>query len=118
VQLPDIDGSLEKYRAAFHEVFFARNWFSELVADYTRAYCKALHVTDAYIPLLFSLFVVNNVNHFHSFLTQRARRGYLYLLRGAPSSGQSWKQQVRRQAYVWLLGDIAVRPTLWPYAAH
>ena len=114
VQLPDIDGSLEKYRAAFHEVFFARNWFSELVADYTRAYCKALHVEEAYVPLLFSLFVVNNVNHFHSFLTERARRGYLYLLRGAPSSGQSWKRQVRRQAYVWLLGDIAVSPTCWP----
>lgn len=113
MRLPDIDGSLQAYRAVLHEVFFARNWFSELVREYTKTYCKALSVDEAYLSMLFSLFAVNNVNHFHAFLNERAGRGYLYLLRGASTSSQSWRQQVRRQAYVWLLGDIGANPVLW-----
>ena len=105
--LPDIDGSLEAYRSAFHQVFFARNWFSGMVTDYTRACCETLGVNMAFLPLLFGLFVVTNINKFHAFLTERAERGYLYLLRGAPTSNRPYQQQLRRQAYVWLLDDLA-----------
>lgn len=107
VGLADIDGSLPTYRAVFDQVFRARTWFSELVTHYTYAYCRALDVDQAYLPLLFDLFVVTNINKFHDFLSERARHGYLYLLRGAPISAASYQQQLRRQAYVWLLGDLA-----------
>jgi hypothetical protein len=110
VNLPDIDGNLEAYREAFQHVFFRPNEFSALVVNYTRAYGQALGVDEGHLPLLFGLFVVNNINHFHDFLARRARRGYLYLLRNAPNSHLSYQQQIRRQAYVWLLGDLALRP--------
>ena len=117
VRLPDMNGSLQEYRAVLHQVFFARNWFSELIAEYTKKYCEALRIDQGCLSILFGLFVVNNVNHFHRFLSDRATRGYLYLLGGAPTSCRSWKEQVRRQAYVWLLGEISSNPTLWPSSA-
>lgn len=108
--LPDIDGPLEHYRTVFQRVFFDRNWFSTLVADYTRAACRALGISEVHLPLLVAMFVVTNINKFYGFLAGRAERSYLYLLQGAPTRGQSYKQQLRRQAYVWLLGDLAAHP--------
>ena len=107
LDLPDIDGALEAYRSAFRQLFFVRNWLSELVKDYTWAYCHSLGVDMAFLPLLFGMFVVNNINKFHAFLTERAERGYLYLLKGSPTSDRSYREQLRRQVYVWLLGDLA-----------
>jgi hypothetical protein len=107
--LPDIDGRLETYRTAFHRVFFSHSWFSALVMDYTRAQCRALGVDEAFLSLLLGMFVVTNINKFHTFLTERAERGYLYLLRGAPTSDRSFREQLRRQAYVWLLGELAAK---------
>lgn len=114
MRLPDIDGSLDAYRIAFNEVFVARNWFSELASHYTYEYCKTLGVDEAYLSLLFRLFIVNNVNHFCAFLKERAGRGYLYLLRDAPRPPASWKQQIRRQAYVWLFSELIGNPAPWP----
>jgi hypothetical protein len=107
VGLADIDGSLPTYRAVFDEVFRTRTWFSELVTHYTHAYCRALDIDEALLPLLFDLFVVTNINKFHDFLAERARHGYLYLLQDAPIASAPYQQQLRRQAYVWLLGDLA-----------
>jgi hypothetical protein len=107
IDLPDIDGARDHYRAAFHEVFFAHNWFSRLVSEYTRSYCRELSIDDTYIPLLFGLFVTTNISKFYSFLQERARRGYLYLLQDNARSGQPFQQQLRRQAYTWLLGELA-----------
>jgi hypothetical protein len=107
MHLPDIDGSLATYRAAFRDVFFERNWFSKLVVDYTRTYCKALAIDEAHVPLLFDFFVVTNINKFYTFLAGRSSRSYVYLLRDAPNTGKPYRQQLRRQAYTYLLGDLA-----------
>jgi hypothetical protein len=107
MNLPDIDGSLATYRAVFRDVFFEHNWFSRLVVKYTQTYCKALAINQAHVPLLFDFFVVANINKFYTFLAARSSRSYMYLLRDAPSADKPYRQQLRRQAYAYLLGDLA-----------
>ena len=114
--LPDIDGSLDEYRSAFDQVFFARNWYSGLVSDYTRTYCRIMGIDLEHISLLFCMFLVSSIVKYQAFLSKRAGRGYLYLLEGIPASDQSFRQRLRRQAYVWLLGELAARPSV-PLAA-
>jgi hypothetical protein len=107
VGLPDIDGPLEDYRAAFRHVFFTRNWFSSLAEEQTRLLCRDLSIDEAQLPFLFALFVVSSANKFRSFLDTRAARGYLYLLDNGSATAGSYRSQLDRQAYVWLLGDLA-----------
>lgn len=110
VGLPHIDGSLDEYRSAFDQVFCSRTWFAQMVADYTRAYCHKLKVDLEYVALLFSMFLISSINKFHAFLSKRAERGYLYLLKDAPGTDGTFHQRLRRQVYVWLLGDLVADP--------
>jgi hypothetical protein len=110
MDLPDIDGPLEGYRSAFREVFLEKTWYSELVAGYTRSYCRELGVDQQFVPLLLGLFMVTNINKFHAFLLDRVDRGYLYLLTNGSSS---FERRLRRQAYVSLIESLAATPT--PY---
>jgi Phosphotransferase enzyme family len=105
--LPDIDGPLPLYRQAFQAVFLADNRFSRCLAESTLEYCDQLGVPRSLVSLLLGLFVVDNINKFFNFLDARAQTDHLYLLRGSPLAEASFRAQLRRQAYVWFLSDLA-----------
>lgn len=106
--LEEIDGDLDDYLAAFEAVFFDGGSFAELTTDYVRRVCLALDIDPAWTSVLFSLFLVIEANKYHAFLSQRADRGYVYLLRSRQDeSGKSHVDQLARQKNVWLLGHLA-----------
>jgi hypothetical protein len=109
VGLPDIDGSAPAYRAAFERVFLAHNWFSERVAEHTLECCRSLGVDVSAVPLLLGQFVVENINKFRAFLEERACDDYLYLLRNVPEASSTFRNQIRRQAYVELVELVGKR---------
>jgi hypothetical protein len=104
---PDIDGPLDAYRTAFAKVFLDEGGFGAQVHHFTRLQCEALDVEPAHLRLLLATWLVTSANKFHGFLAERAQRGYLYLLKDARWAGRSYREQLRRQAYVWLLGGLA-----------
>jgi hypothetical protein len=106
--LEEIDGHLEDYLAAFDEVFLRSGTFAPLSAEYIARACEALHVDPEWTPVLFALFLVNEANKYHAFLSRRAARGYVYLLRSrdAMTTGPL-AEQLERQKNVWLLGHLA-----------
>ncbi len=112
IGLADVDGPMSLYRAAFEHVFLTRNWFSERVAEHTLEICRALRVNPSAVPVLLGLFVVENINKFRGFLEERAGHDYVYLLQDEPQAGASFRDQLRRQAYVGLLDLLAERTLL------
>lgn len=106
--LEEMDGDLEDYLAGFEETFFAGGSFAAIAADYIARACMALGIDMAWVPLLFALFVVTEANKYYTLLSQRAERGYVYLLNSrAGRIGGSYAQQLARQKQIWLLGYLA-----------
>jgi len=106
--LEEIDGYLEDYLAAFEAVFFEDGPFAGLTAEYVDRACQALDIAPAWVNVLFALFLVTEANKYHAFLSRRAERGYVYLLRSrAGRLSNSYVDQLARQKNVWLLGHLA-----------
>jgi len=106
--LEEIDGYLEDYLAAFEAVFFEGGTFAGLTAAYVDRSCQVLGIDPAWVEALFALFLVVEANKFHTFLTHRAERGYVYLLRSRNGrTDGSYAEQLARQKNVWLLGHLA-----------
>lgn len=106
--LEEIDDYLEDYLAAFEAVFFKDGPFAGLTAEYVGRACQALDVDPAWVNVLFALFLVTEANKYQAFLSRRAERGYVYLLRGrAGQVSNSYVDQLARQKNVWLLGHLA-----------
>ncbi len=106
--LEEIDGYLEDYLEAFEALFFEDGPLAELVGRCVDRACRALDIDPAWTGILFSLFLVTEANKYHAFLSRRAARGYLYLLRSRNLrlSGP-YADQLARQKNVWLLGHLA-----------
>jgi hypothetical protein len=65
------------------------------------------------------MWLVDNSNKYYQFLTDRAEHGYLYLMQNPPGGpGRGFRQQLRRQVYPCLLGQLAHSPGVsdpaWP----
>jgi len=102
-----MDGYLEDYLAAFDAVFFDGD-FAERSGEYISWACAELNIEPACLPVLFGLFVVTEANKYHTLLSQRAERGYIYLLNSRTGRiGGSYAEQLARQKYIWLLGHLA-----------
>jgi hypothetical protein len=106
--LEEIDSYLEDYIEAFDAAFLDSGRFALLSADSVARACRALQVDPDWTTLLFVLFLVNEANKYYAFLSRRAERGYVYLLRSR--GGQTcrpYAEQLARQKHVWLLGHLA-----------
>jgi hypothetical protein len=106
--LEEIDGYLDAYIDAFDSGFLEGGQFAELTAECVTRACRVLGVAPQWTALLFVMFLVNEANKYRTFLTRRAERGYVYLLRTrGGQAGISHAQQLARQKHVWLLGHLA-----------
>ena len=106
--LEEIDGYLEDYLAAFEAVFLVGGRFAQVTGEYVRRACRELNVDPAWVDTLFALHLVTEANKYHSFLSHRAEKGYIYLLRSrAGELGTSHTDRLARQKNVWLLGHLA-----------
>lgn len=106
--LEEIDGYLEDYLAAFEAVFFTGGRFALLTGEYVRRACRELNVDPAWVDALFALYLVTEANKYHGFLSHRAEKGYIYLLRSrAGGLETSHSDRLARQKNVWLLGHLA-----------
>jgi aminoglycoside phosphotransferase (APT) family kinase protein len=104
----EMDGDLEDYLDDFAAVFFHGGRFAPLTGEYLGRACDALGLDPAWLPALFGLFVVAEANKYHLLLSQRAERGYVYLLNSRAGLARgSYREQLARQKHVWLLGYLA-----------
>jgi hypothetical protein len=106
--LEEITGDHDRYRAAFADVFLGAHPYTGLVRDETVRVAAALGVADRHLNLLLTLWLVDNTNKYLRFLGERAQRGYLFLMQTPPGGPhQGYRQQLRRQVYPCLLGQLA-----------
>jgi hypothetical protein len=104
--LEEIDGELEDYIASFEAVFFEGGSFAGFTSEYVTRVCQALRIRPAWLRVLFPLFLVLEAAKYHTFLSHRADRGYVYLLRGNHGDNTSYINQLARQKNVWLLAHL------------
>ena len=103
--LEEIDGHLDDYLEAFEEVFFKGGDFAKVSAEYVCRACKKLDICPEWIDVLFPMFLITEATKYYDFLSQRAKRGYVYLLKDkAGRMPDSYVDQLARQKNVWLLG--------------
>jgi hypothetical protein len=106
--LEEITGDHDRYRAAFADVFLGAHPYSALVHEETERVAATLGVAEQHLDLLLAMWLVDNTNKYLRFLGDRARRGYLFLMQNPPGGPhQSYRQQLRRQVYPCLLGQLA-----------
>jgi hypothetical protein len=110
--VPDIDGHLRGYVQAFRGAFLEDTPFSRCLAETVRLYCGELQVPGDSAAALLGLFLIDNINKFARFQAERAGTDHLYLMRDFPAPVPTFGAQLRRQAYVWLLGELASRTTV------
>jgi hypothetical protein len=106
--LEEITGDHDAYRAAFADVFLGAHPYAQLLSDETGAIADALDVPADVVDLLLAMWLVDNTNKYLRFLTDRAEHGFLYLMQNPPGGPfRSYRQQLRRQVYPSLLGQLA-----------
>jgi Ser/Thr protein kinase RdoA (MazF antagonist) len=106
--LEEITGDHDAYRATFADVFLGAHPYASLLAEETIAIADALEVPSDLLDLLLAMWLVDNTNKYLRFLTDRAEHGYLYLMQNPPGGPfRSYRQQLRRQVYPSLLGQLA-----------
>ncbi len=106
--LAEITGDHDAYRAAFADAFLGAHPYARLLATETRACAEALDVPLDHLDMLLTMWLVDNTNKYLRFLTDRAEHGYLYLMQNPPGGPfRSFRQQLRRQVYPCLLGQMA-----------
>jgi hypothetical protein len=106
--MEEMDGYLEDYLEHFESVFFESGSFANLTSEYVDRACRELDIDPAWIQVLFALFIIAEANKYHTLLSRRAERGYVYLLRSkAGKIHDSYAAQLARQKHVWLLGHLA-----------
>lgn len=105
--LEEIDGELEDYVAAFEAVFFEGGSFAGFTSEYVMRVCQALKIHPAWLSVLFPVFLVIEALKYHTFLSQRADQGYVYLLRGKHAGPvPSYTDELERQKNVCLLSHL------------
>jgi hypothetical protein len=108
IGLAEITGDHDAYRAAFADVFLGGHPYADLYRQQTLACAGTLGIDSRYIDLLLSMWLVDNTNKYIAFLSERAEHGYLYLMQNPPGGPfRSYRQQLRRQVYPCLLGQLA-----------
>lgn len=106
--LEEITGDHDAYRTTFADVFLGAHPYAQLLADETTALADALDVPPDVTDLLLAMWLVDNSNKYFQFLTDRAEHGYLYLMQNPPGGPfRGFRQQLRRQVYPSLLGQLA-----------
>jgi hypothetical protein len=106
--LEEITGDRDAYRAAFADVFLGAHPYTQLLADETAALANTLDVPPDLIDLLLAIWLVDNSNKYFHFLSDRAAHGYVYLMQNPPRGPSTpFRQQLRRQVYPCLLGQLA-----------
>ncbi len=113
--LEEITGDHDAYRATFADVFLGAHPYARLLADETAAIADALAVPPDLVEMLLAMWLVDNSNKYLRFLTERAEHGYLYLMQNPPGgTSRGYQQQLRRQVYPSLLGQLAQHRGLSP----
>jgi hypothetical protein len=117
--LEEITGDHDAYRATFADVYLGAHPYARLLASETEALAEALGVPPDLRDLMLAMWLVDNSNKYYQFLTDRAEHGYLYLMQNPPGGpGRGFRQQLRRQVYPCLLGQLAhsrgVSDPAWP----
>jgi Ser/Thr protein kinase RdoA (MazF antagonist) len=106
--IAEITGDHDDYRAAFADVFLGAHAYTNLLRRETLACAAALGVDRRDLDLLLGMWLVDNTNKYLAFLSDRAEHGYLYLMQNPPGGPfRSYRQQLRRQVYPCLLGQLA-----------
>jgi hypothetical protein len=106
--LEEITGDHDDYRAAFADVFLGAHPYCAVAHEETTRIAGDLGVPEHDIDLLLGMWLVDNTNKYLRFLGDRAQRGYLYLMQNPPGGPfRSYRQQLRRQVYPCLLGQLA-----------
>ena len=105
--LEEIDGDLEDYRTAFDVVFLSGGSFSRMAAEVVGQACDVLGIHRQWTAILLPMFVITEATKYYKFLSQRAGRGYVYLLKDRKGRmADSYVDQLSRQKNVWLLGHL------------
>lgn len=105
--LEEITGDHDAYRAAFADVFLGAHPYARLLSDETTALAKVLGVPSDLVDLLLGMWLVDNSLKYFHFLSDRAAHGYVYLMQNPPGGPVGFRQQLRRQVYPCLLGQLA-----------
>jgi hypothetical protein len=106
--LEEITGDRDAYRAAFADVFLGAHPYARLLSDETAALATALGVPTDLVDLLLGMWLVDNSLKYFHFLSDRAAHGYVYLMQNPPGGpARGFGQQLRRQVYPCLLGQLA-----------
>ena len=106
--LEEITGDHDAYRATFADVFLGAHPYAKLLAEETAAIAEQLDVPPDLLDLLLAMWLVDNSNKYLRFLSDRAEHGYLYLMQNPPGGPfRGFRQQLRRQVYPCLLGQLA-----------
>lgn len=106
--LEEITGDHDAYRATFADVYLGAHPYASRLSAETEALAEALAVPPDLLDLLLAMWLVDNSNKYFHFLSDRAEHGYLYLMQNPPGGpGQGFRQQLRRQVYPCLLGQLA-----------
>jgi hypothetical protein len=108
IGLAEITGDHDAYGTAFDNVFRGAHPYSPLLAEETATYMRSAGVPHEHLELLLTMWLVDNCNKYLHFLNDRAEHGYLFLMQNPPGGAQrSFRQQLRRQVYPSLLGQLA-----------
>ncbi len=106
--LEEITGDHDAYRATFADVFLGAHPYAKLLTEETGAIADALEIPHDLLDLLLTMWLVDNTNKYLRFLSDRAEHGFLYLMQNPPGGPfQGFRQQLRRQVYPCLLGQLA-----------